>query len=106
MPNVNSFEEKLRWFFVAAYLADAVKLLDKDKRLKLAHLAEQYAGEETWQSVVEVDQGINKTFVKSLYGVCRKQMGNGASLCFILRGLGCPYPEARMCDIIGGKMEE
>jgi hypothetical protein len=106
VPNVDSGEEKIRWVFVAAYVADVAGLLDKDKRLKFTHLAEQYAGDETWQGVVEHDLEINKKFIASLFKACRKHMSAGHSLCFILRGLGCPYSEARVRDIIGDNVDE
>ena len=40
--------EKFVWFFATAYLADCVDLLDKTKKLKLAHVGEQYCGECAW----------------------------------------------------------
>lgn len=106
MPNVDSFEERIRWCFVAAYIADAVGLLDQDKQIEFTHLAEQHAGEATWHDVVEQDLGIKKSLIASIFKNCRKCMGIGGSLCFILRGLGCPYPEARLREVVGDKLDD
>jgi hypothetical protein len=100
-PKDNDFE-KFFWFFATAYLADCVDLLSKTKKLKLAHLGEQYCGEKTWQQLVEESIGVDPTFVKTVYNLCLERGKTEAqAINFMLRGFGCPEPEERMIEVLG-----
>ena len=97
-PKDDDFDfEKFLWFFATAYLAACVDLLDKTKKLKLAHLVDQYGCEKTWQQQVEETFGIDPTFVKTVYKLCLERGKTEAqAINFMLRGFGCP--EARGAD--------
>jgi len=76
-------------------------MLDNDKKLKLAHLAEQGGLTESWQKDVANEFGITRTFVKSVIKACQKCMSDEEGICFVLRGLGCPNAESRVTDLVG-----
>jgi hypothetical protein len=94
--------DKFFWFFTTAYLADCVDLLDRTKKLKLAHIGEQYCGEKTWQELVEENIGVDPTFVKTVSKLCLERGKTEAqAINFMLRGFGCPEPEKMMIDVLG-----
>jgi hypothetical protein len=92
-------EENLFWFLAAAYLMDAVGLLDEDKAVKLASF-EAVAGQQTWQEQVRNSLDVDDDFVKRVYGLFRKRKDEAQSLGFLLRGLGCPCAEERLRELL------
>jgi hypothetical protein len=97
----DSFEENLRWFFAIAYLADCVGLLNQTKKLKLAHLNEQYGFETSWQQKVGEELGMDPAFVKSVYMLCTDRgMTEAQAILFMLQGIGCPEAERRMMEVL------
>jgi hypothetical protein len=101
MPNAQSDQMKLDWFLVALYLADVAGILDDDKKVKLVHLAEQAGMGMSWKESIEEDLALDREFFTELLEVCQLRLGIRDSLCFILRGLGCPSPEMRVFDALG-----
>ena len=101
MPLPESFVEKLRWYFVGAFVLDALGMLDQAKKLKLTHLSEQHGQGGKWQRVVEEEFGIDHKFVIGVHKLCVKHMTKEESLCFLMRGLGCLSAEARMRELLG-----
>jgi len=106
MRRPESFEEKLFWFLVAAYVGEALGVLDKDKSLRLTHLGEQYGGELTWRQHVEAQLGINKAFIRSVFKAASKVMNREESLCFIMHGFGCLSAESRLDEVLGDALGE
>lgn len=106
MPGVDRDEEKIRWFLVALYTLDAADLLDPTRQLKLAHVAEQCSQDSGWRTTIEQDLEIDAPFVRSLLDACREQMTLTEAVTFFLRGLGCPYPEARARDVSGEAFDD
>lgn len=98
-------EEKLYWFLVTAYIADAMGILDMAKKLKLTNLSAQYGGELTWQQHVEVQIGLSPAFIRAVTELCLGEMGGRKErpwpLLFFQRGLGCPDPVKRIKDVLG-----
>ena len=92
-------EENLFWCLAAAYLMDAVGLLDEDKAAKLASF-EAAAGQQTWQEQVRNSLEVDDDFVRRVYALCRKSKDEAQSLGFILRGLGCPCAEERLRELL------
>jgi hypothetical protein len=92
-------QEKLFWLLAAAYLVDAVGLLDEDKAAKLASF-EAAAGRQAWQEHVRDSLEVDDDFVRRVYALCRKRKDEAQSLGFILRGLGCPCADERLRELL------
>jgi hypothetical protein len=106
MPNAESDQAKITWYLVALYLADVADILDGDKQLKLAHLMEQSGTEASWREAIEEDLELDRRFFKQLLKACQSKFSLRDSMCFVLRGLGCPSPEMRVHDVLGPEMPE
>lgn len=101
MPNAQSDQAKLQWFLVALYLADVTGVLDGNKKVKMAHLAEQFGLEKGWKEAIEEDLELDRKFFERLIKACGVRLSVRDSICFVLRGLGCPSPEMRVHDVFG-----
>lgn len=75
-------------------------MLDREKLVKLAHIAEQYGGEKTWREYVEEDFDIEPCMIETLRAGFAPRRSPDQCLVCIMRGLGCPYPEARTQDVL------
>ncbi len=106
MPLVYSDEEKIRWYLIAAFIADLAGLLDDKKEQKLTYLTAQFGADEPWRAVVLRDLGLDESFVGRVYSVCRTGMPRSWAMCFVLRGLGCPDPEARLREVVGEALDK
>ena len=101
MPRVDSDEEKIRWYLTACYICDCIQPLPKSMNLKLTHVSEQYGEHATWRELVEADQLIDAPFVRDVHSTVSQHVDSFESLVFLMRGLGCPFPEARLKDVFG-----
>lgn len=92
-------EENLLGYFTVAYVLNAVGLLDPAKKKRLDSL--KYPDCPSWNQAVEDAYGITLTFVRSVYGLCTEYRSPPESVCFILRGLGCPDYHERLEEVLG-----
>lgn len=105
MPGIDQDEEKIRWYLAALYLCDVAGMLSDTQQLKLAHMAEQCGYVGSWRSVVEHDLQLEPSFIEDVFESCQARMTFSEALTFVLRGLGCPFPEARARDALGDAFE-
>ena len=93
-PKDSDFDERMHWFFLAAYIADCVNLLDESKKAKLAGLVSELSFEQSWQEMVTEAHGIEPKFVRGVYELCiERGQSREQAVAFIFRGLGCPDKE-------------
>lgn len=106
MPNPQSDEAKIEWFIKTLYLADVAGVLDNDKNLKMTHLAEQHGLPTGWKEAIEEDWELDRKFFQGIMKAYRRRFSTRDSICFILRGFGCPSPEMRVFDLLGPDDQE
>lgn len=94
-------EEKIASYLLASFMADALGMLHPDKKLKLAHLSEQYGMETSWQAEVADKHNIDGQFISDLYSILRQRMAKPAALIFIMRGLYNPRPVDSIVEVLG-----
>ncbi len=92
-------DEKLLGYFTAAYVLDAVGLLEPTKKKRLDSLA--FPNCPRWDECVEGTFRISRTFVRSVYGLCTEHRSPPEAVSFILRGLGCPEYQQRLEEVLG-----
>ena len=97
-------EEKIESYFLASFIASAVDLLHGDKKLKLAHLAEQCGMENSWQQAIRDGYHIDANFVHRVYKVLRDRFSKRDALFFINRGLGNPRPVESLVEVLGDEL--
>jgi hypothetical protein len=90
-------DERLSWFMATAYVLRCLGLLAGGKGDKLDAVG---SGGASWVALVEAEFGIDGTFVRSVYALCSERMSRGDALVFILRGLGCRQPRARLAEAL------
>ncbi|MBL9092137.1 MAG: hypothetical protein JNL96_13000 [Planctomycetaceae bacterium] len=83
--------EQIFWIIVTAYIGRALGLLGRTTEQKLDALFVDK--EQNWTEQVERALSIDATFVKAVYALCAARNSAGASIGFLLRGLGCPPGE-------------
>jgi hypothetical protein len=91
--------DKLFWLLAAAYVLDAVGLLDPHKAAKLSSF-EATIG-TTWQESVRQELDVEEDFVRSIYEICQTGRTKVQALGFILRGLGCPNVDEQLQNLLG-----
>lgn len=106
MPSAQSDDEKIRWYLIAAFIADLAGFLNEDKDLKLASLTVEFAGGAPWRAIVAQELGVDSETVGHIYSACRNGMNPASAMTFVLRGLGCPDPEARLSEVVGQAIDE
>jgi hypothetical protein len=94
-------EDKVASYLLASFVADALDMLSPDKRLKLAHLAEQSGSPISWQAEVAQRHNIDDQHVRDLYQVLRRRLAKPAALIFIMRGLCNSPPVDSLVEVLG-----
>jgi len=104
VPGDEITKEKIESYFLASFIASAVDLLHGDKKLKLAHLAEQCGMENSWQQAIRDDYHIDDKFVQRVYKVLRERIQKRDALLFINRGLDNPRPTESLVEVLGDEL--
>lgn len=89
----------LQGFLLAAYVLDAVEMLPPEKKEKLDSL--ELSGIPSWRKAVEEDYGINRTFVRNVYGFCTEIKQPADAIVFILQGIGAPDVVQSVSQVLG-----